>query len=220
MKINYWADYACPYCYIGEVRIKRAIEELGLSDKLHLQMRAYQLDPNASQVAEGDMATRLANKYGITKKEAAERVSGIKEYAIEDGLDFDYTKVRFTNTLDAHRLSKFAMEHLSIKQMADFRMAIYKAYFEEYLELANHEVLLKIAEEAGLNIDQVAECLDSSQYKEEVLKDQQKARAEEVKGVPYFVIGQVTVPGAMSVDTFKDIIKQEVENNHLYEDEE
>ncbi|MCR8968449.1 DsbA family oxidoreductase [Facklamia sp. 7083-14-GEN3] len=216
MKINYWADYACPYCYIGEVRIKRAIKELGLSDKIHLNMFAYQLDPNAGQVAEGDMVTRLANKYGITKEEAAERVSGVKEYAKEDGLDFDYTKVHFTNTLDAHRLTKFAMEHLTIEEVDVLRMAIYKAYFEEHLELANHQVLLDIAKKAGLKVDQVEKFLNSSQYKDEVIEDQKEARSKDVKGVPCFVIGQVMVPGAMSVETFKDIIKQELENNHLY----
>lgn len=27
MKIVYWSDYACPYCYIGETRLKKAIKE-------------------------------------------------------------------------------------------------------------------------------------------------------------------------------------------------
>ena len=27
MKITYWSDYACPYCYIGEARMKKALEE-------------------------------------------------------------------------------------------------------------------------------------------------------------------------------------------------
>ena len=28
MKIIYWSDYACPYCYIGEARLKKAIKDL------------------------------------------------------------------------------------------------------------------------------------------------------------------------------------------------
>ena len=28
MKITYWSDYACPYCYIGEKGLETAIEEL------------------------------------------------------------------------------------------------------------------------------------------------------------------------------------------------
>ena len=30
MKITYWADYACPYCYIGETALKQAIRNLRL----------------------------------------------------------------------------------------------------------------------------------------------------------------------------------------------
>lgn len=29
MKVTYWSDYACPYCYIGETRLRKAIEALG-----------------------------------------------------------------------------------------------------------------------------------------------------------------------------------------------
>ena len=25
MKITYWSDYACPYCYIGEARLKKVL---------------------------------------------------------------------------------------------------------------------------------------------------------------------------------------------------
>nr|WP_295161898.1 DsbA family protein [uncultured Methanobrevibacter sp.] len=25
MKITYWSDFACPYCYIGNTRLKRAL---------------------------------------------------------------------------------------------------------------------------------------------------------------------------------------------------
>ena len=28
MKITYWSDYACPYCYIGEARLKKALEQI------------------------------------------------------------------------------------------------------------------------------------------------------------------------------------------------
>jgi predicted DsbA family dithiol-disulfide isomerase len=49
MKITYWSDYACPYCYIGEKRLETAIEELGLGvNDIEVEMKAFELDPNAS----------------------------------------------------------------------------------------------------------------------------------------------------------------------------
>ncbi|MDE6022568.1 MAG: DsbA family protein, partial [Muribaculaceae bacterium] len=29
MNLTIWSDFACPYCYIGETRLEKAIEELG-----------------------------------------------------------------------------------------------------------------------------------------------------------------------------------------------
>lgn len=65
MKITYWSDYACPYCYIGEERLKKAIEESGICEDVELEMKAFQLDPSAGIHAAGDTQTRFAHKYGI-----------------------------------------------------------------------------------------------------------------------------------------------------------
>lgn len=32
MEIMYWSDIACPFCYIGATRLKRALTQLGLAD--------------------------------------------------------------------------------------------------------------------------------------------------------------------------------------------
>ena len=46
MKIVYWSDYACPYCYIGETRLKKAIKKLGLENEVEIETQAFELDPN------------------------------------------------------------------------------------------------------------------------------------------------------------------------------
>ena len=34
MKIEIWSDYACPFCYIGEKRLQRALAEVGDKDMI------------------------------------------------------------------------------------------------------------------------------------------------------------------------------------------
>ena len=46
MEISYWSDIACPFCYIGASRMKRAMAAVGLNPE-DLTMKAYQLNPNA-----------------------------------------------------------------------------------------------------------------------------------------------------------------------------
>ena len=49
MKITYWSDYACPYCYIGEARMKKALGEITENENVdvEIEMKAFQLDPSA-----------------------------------------------------------------------------------------------------------------------------------------------------------------------------
>lgn len=63
MKITYWSDYACPYCYIGEARLKKAIAEIPELKDIETEMKAFQLDPTAGEHATGDTQTRFAHKY-------------------------------------------------------------------------------------------------------------------------------------------------------------
>ena len=42
MEISYWSDIACPFCYIGASRMKRAMAAVGLNPE-DLTMKAYQL---------------------------------------------------------------------------------------------------------------------------------------------------------------------------------
>ena len=106
MKVVYWSDYSCPFCYIGEARLKKAAEEAGVN--IVPEMKAFQLDPTAGLHAEGDTVTRFAKKYGLSMESAAHRIDMISEMGRGEGIDLRYATTLFTNTMDAHRLTKFA----------------------------------------------------------------------------------------------------------------
>ena len=80
MKITYWSDYACPYCYIGEKRLKTAISELGLENDIDIEMRAFELDPNASYEVVSRTDERFAVKYGMTLESARRQIEHIQCY--------------------------------------------------------------------------------------------------------------------------------------------
>lgn len=158
MKVMYWSDYACPYCYIGETHLKQAIENLKLKGQVEVEMLAFELDPSASKDYTGSTVDKFAKKYGLSLAGAQARIDDISEMGCAAGLDFRYAETRYTNTFDAHRLTKLA-------QAKDAGLAdrlserLYKAYFSEGLELADHEVLERIAVEEGMDIDSIIEIL-------------------------------------------------------------
>lgn len=47
MIIEYWSDFACPFCYIAETRMKKALRELDISDECRLDFKAFELNQDA-----------------------------------------------------------------------------------------------------------------------------------------------------------------------------
>ena len=213
MKITYWSDYACPYCYIGEARLKKAIADIPELKDVEIEMKAFQLDPSAGEHAAGDTQTRFAHKYGISMQEAGETIEHISQMGIAEGLDFKYATTLFTNTMDAHRLTKLAQSKNDPQLVEQVIEALFKAYFTDNKELADKELLQKIREDAGLDAEEVKEVLSSDKYKDEVLLDEREAARYGIHAVPFFVVGQYGISGAQSVDGMKATIMKVMEES-------
>ena len=51
VKIEIYSDVVCPWCYIGERRLERALAALPPGERIDVAFRPYQLDPNAPETA-------------------------------------------------------------------------------------------------------------------------------------------------------------------------
>ena len=213
MKIVYWSDYSCPYCYIGEARLKKALLELNISDKVEVEMKAFQLDPNAPKRSIGDTVTRFAHKYGMTKTQAKEQINYISQMGVAEGLDFKYASTLFTNTMDAHRLTKYVASKGNEKLTEKIIEELFKAYFTYNLELADKNVLMSVASKVGLIKNEIEQLLNSDKFKNEVIIDEQQASMNGIHGVPYFIIDQHEISGAVSVDRLKQTISIIIQKN-------
>ena len=208
MKITYWSDYACPYCYIGETYLKQAIADLGIGYQVEVEMKAFELDPGASKEYTGATVDRFAKKYGLSIQGAQARIDGISQMGREAGLDFRYAETRYTNTFDAHRLTKLAQK--KDKALADrLSERLYKAYFAEDLELADHAVLLRIALEEGMDENEVRSMLVTDEFAMDVRLDERESARYSIHGVPYFLLdGQLEITGALPVESMKQALRQ------------
>ena len=213
MKITYWSDYACPYCYIGEARLKKAIDEVEWGEDIEIEMKAFQLDPTAGGHAVSDTQTRFAHKYGISMEEAGRTIEHISQMGIAEGLDFKYATTLFTNTMDAHRLTKLAQSKGNPELTDKVIERLFEAYFSDNKELADKELLQGIGEECGLDAAEVKKVLDSDEYKDEVILDEREASRYGIHAVPFFVVGQYGISGAQSVEGMKATIEKAIEES-------
>ena len=202
MKIEVWSDYACPFCYIGEKRLARALEEVG-DKNISVEFKSFELDPEASRNVESSTPERFALKYGLSLPAAKERIEQISLMGRREGIDFRYATTRYTNTFDALRLTKLAQE----RGHDEIITKLFDAYFTKNLVLSDFAVLKKIAVECGLDGEEVDEVLNSERYAEDVRADEIQAAQLGIHGVPYFVIGgKYGLSGAQPVEILKRAI--------------
>ena len=195
MKIELWSDYACPFCYIGGARLKKALQQLPA--QVEIEFKSFELDPTAPREVVSSTQDRFAEKYGLTDDEARERIESISEMGRAEGLDFKYLSTRYTNTFDALRLTKFA----HVRGHDEIVEKLFDAYFTKNLELADFDVLKNIAVECGLDAAEVEKFLASDEFAAEVRADEQQATTYGIHSVPYFIInGNYAMSGAQPTD--------------------
>ena len=209
--LTIWSDFACPYCYIGETRLRNAIDELGLQDRVTVDFRAFELDPTASKEVVSSTPERFAQKYRLSLEGAKDQIEQISSLGRELGIDFKYATTQYSNTRDAHRLMKLAEAKYDRETVGRLNEALFKAYFVENLVLADHKVLLDKAVSVGMNEADVKEVLESEKYDDEVRFDEREAMMRGVHEVPYIVInGGLAIPGAMTTESFKHALQREL----------
>lgn len=202
MKIEIWSDYACPFCYIGEKKLARALDEVG-DKNISVEFKSFELDPEADVKVVSSTPERFALKYGLTLDAANERIEQISRMGRAEGIDFRYATTRYTNTFDALRLTKFAQANGHDEIVTKF----FDAYFTKNLELSDHAVLKKIAVECGLDAGEVDAVLASDRFAADVRADEAQAARLGIHAVPYFIVGgKYGLSGAQPVEIFKQAI--------------
>ncbi|MBM7580937.1 DsbA family oxidoreductase [Jeotgalibacillus terrae] len=206
MKIEVWSDYVCPFCYIGKRKLEHALNNFEHKDQVEVVYRSFQLDPDAPKNASEDTVSALAKKYGMSYDQAVDMTNNVVAQAKEVGLDYDFSKMKRTNTQDAHRLTHFAAEHGKDGVLTE---KLLSAYFLESKHIGDHDQLVAIAEEAGLNGEKAREVLESDQYAAEMNADIQKAAQIGVSGVPFFVLeNKYAISGAQPDEVFTQALEK------------
>lgn len=204
MRIEIWSDYACPFCYIGEKRLEKAISQVDGGENIEIIFKSFELDPTADKNVVSSTVERFAKKYGMTEEEAANRIEQISMLGRREGIDFKYISTNYTNTFDALRLTKFAQE----KNCDEIIEKLFDAYFTKNLELSDHKILKKIAADCGLNGDEVEKFLNSEKFSEEVRRDEFEAAKLGIHGVPFFLINEkFALSGAQPTEVLKSALE-------------
>ena len=202
MKIEIWSDVVCPWCYIGKRRLERALGEFEHADEVEIAWRSFQLNPDTPAGTAVPTSEYLVQRFGPQASQMTGRVAALGR---DEGLVLDFDSSLTVNTLDAHRLLHLAAD-LGVGDAAKERLL--RAHFTEGADLSDHETLVRLAGEAGVDQVRAREVLAGTEYADAVRADIELAQAFGATGVPCFVIDRkYGISGAQPAEAFLQALR-------------
>lgn len=182
LRLDVWADIACPWCYIGTRHLDAALAvESDEGREVVVRHRPFELQP--TMPPEGlPMRPFFEARFG-----GPEAVEGmferVREVGLSVGIDFDFEAMpKAPNTRLAHAA---VLSYDGDERQRQVLLRLYAAYFEQGLDITDREVLAAaIAEVTGESPDDIHPRLDDHAPLD---ADLHVARQLGVDAVPLFV---------------------------------
>lgn len=206
MQVEIWSDFACPFCYIGERRFEKALGDFAHRDHVEVVYRSFELDRHAPKHVPHDVYDMLSSRYGMSRQEAIAMNEKMRQQAVSEGIDFQFSGIVLTNTFDAHRLRLFAEQY---DKGAAISELLFRAYFTESKNLSDHSTLADIAAATGLDREEALSVLASDQFAEQVRAEEEDGSRLGIRGVPYYLINRKhAVSGAQPSSVYLNALQQ------------
>mgnify|MGYP001012008756 CR=1 FL=1 len=206
LKIDFVSDVSCPWCVIGLRALEQAAERLAGEVQLDLHFQPFELNPQMGPEGQ-DIGEHLQQKYGASAEQREATRAAIAARGAELGFTFTPgARGRIYNTFDAHRLLHWA--ELQGRQPA-LKNALFKAYFTDGEDPSNHELLVRLAGEVGLDVAEARALLQSDRYATEVREREQFYLQQGIHSVPAVIVnGRHLIQGGQPVEVFEQALRQ------------
>lgn len=198
MLIDIFHDPVCPWCRIGKKHLFDALAKWQ-EEEVDIRWHPFILD-NTIPADGYEFRSFMQNRKGI-KAQELQYMFDSTQYAGEmAGVKLNFDKIRLAvNTKLSHRLITLA----PAKVKNDVVEAIYKAYFEDGLNIGDIEVLIAIGRAYQMDSRELRLQLSDDAAIKAFVAESIFARPNGINSVPFFIINnKVKINGSHSVDIF------------------
>jgi len=185
--LKVFTDFVCPWCYLSTPRV----DTLRRKFEIEVEWLFFPLHP--ATPAEGLLLKDLFAGRGMDLDAAHAR---LKNLMAAEGLQFNQR----THTYNSRLAQELA------KAYGVVRDALYKAYFEDGKNIGDIEVLVGVADLAGIPADAARQVLIERTFKDAVDADWEQARRYGITGVPSFIAGNQKLVGAQPYDVLERFV--------------
>lgn len=208
LKIDFVSDISCPWCAVGLGALEAALARVAPEVRAELHFQPFELNPGMA--AEGqDIGEHLQEKYGSTPEQRAQASEAIRQRGEAVGFTFTSgARRRIYNTFDAHRLLHWAGLESPARQYA-LKKALLKAYFTDGLDPSDHDTLVRLAGDAGLDPARAREILAGDDHADAVRERERLYTDAGIHSVPAIILNdRHLISGGQPVEVFERALRQ------------
>ena len=208
LRIDFVSDVACPWCAIGLAGLQQALAKLDGSIEADIHLQPFELNPQMPFEGE-DAGEHIMHKYGIGEAQLETNRKAIRERAAPLGVAINTRDgSRVWNTFDAHRLLHWAELQDGDKAVA-LKQTLFQAYFTDNENVADREVLIRIAGDVGLDSGGAQRMLKGGEYADEVRARELRYQQAGIHSVPATIVnGQYLISGGQSPQVFENALRE------------
>jgi predicted DsbA family dithiol-disulfide isomerase len=154
-----------------------------------------------------EITEHIQQKYGSTPAQQEQSRAMIRQRGADVGFDFALgARTRIYNTFDAHRLLHWAGEQ---GKQSELKHALLEAYFTKGQDPSQHDTLVRVAGEVGLDQEAASEVLASGRYAEEVRETERFYQRNGIHSVPAIIINERhLISGGQPPEAFEQALRQ------------
>ena len=191
-----YTDYVCPFCYVGDHRIRRLAERFDVN----IVWRPVEIHPETPP--EGMSLEKLGYPPDVWEK----MMTHLGNMAAEEGIPLA-ERTFTTNSHNALLLSAAARE--AGGEVFDLvHEGLFFSFFTQGRNIGDPKVLEEIAVGAGMSPEAFDDALMNPKYEDVLRENFVAARRHGVTGVPTFVINDHVVRGAVPLSALMAVAEE------------
>ncbi|WP_018963809.1 DsbA family oxidoreductase [Coprothermobacter platensis] len=198
MTIEFFHDVLCAWCYAFSPRVRKLVEEFPEIQVIH---RAFPLAPEPISISEM-FGSKERGKEEILKHWEAANINDDQhrintQLMMTKDFDYPYSTPGLLACKAAEKQGGQAMHW-------DYFDRLQKAHLSECRNIADKEVLLDVARELGLNMEQFEKDMESKETMQALQEDIERAMELGVSATPTLVANGHSLAGAVSYQRLRN----------------
>lgn len=193
LNIKLYVDYLCPFCFLTKFSFSEAVKNKNVKIE-YIPFQIPELDLNNDPFRK-----KMWNNI-------------LKDISMNFGHEAKIPDIPNPKSKLAFEAYYFADDH---GKGNEFHNKVYEAFFEKGKDIGNIHVLSEIANEIGLDSDDIEQALKNRSYKDKEEKEFKKGKENNIDRIPTVIIGETRVIGYKSKEFFQEVIEEEYQKLNL-----